>query len=135
MGLWEPFRLTSYFTIRTQSLDIEQFFATCPPNLDTCTGVPACPRTGLGVIPILIKPDVESSFHNSLIILGVTDIKFIIILIVDSQRLELNLDNQMFIKVKQMIQETNNLEHIVFCISSILYSRLPSTYRGHDCSQ
>ena len=51
----------------------------------------------LGAILILLRPEMKSTFHHTLITLAVTDILFVITLLVDSQRPDLNLDNQIFI--------------------------------------
>ena len=39
----------------------------------------------------------KSTFHHTLITLAVTDILFLAVLIVDTKRFDLDLDNQMFI--------------------------------------
>ena len=51
----------------------------------------------LGAILILRRPEMKSTFHHTLITLAVTDILFLITLVVDTQRLDLDLKNQVFI--------------------------------------
>ena len=48
-------------------------------------------------ILILLRPEMKSTFHHTLITLAVVDTLLVIILIVDCQRPDLNLDNQIFI--------------------------------------
>ena len=50
-------------------------------------------------ILILLRPEMKSTFHHTLITLAFVDILFVITLVVDSQRPDLNLDNQMFIMI------------------------------------
>ena len=46
---------------------------------------------------IINRPEMKSTFHHTLITLAVTDILFLAVLIVDTKRFDLDLDNQMFI--------------------------------------
>ena len=51
----------------------------------------------LAAILILLRPEMKSTFHHSLITLAVVDILFVITLLIDIQRFDLNIENQMFI--------------------------------------
>ena len=51
----------------------------------------------LGAILILLRPEMKSTFHHTLITLAVVDILFVITLIIDLQRFDLDLTNQVFI--------------------------------------
>ena len=46
---------------------------------------------------IILRPEMKSTFHHSLITLACVDILFVITLVIDSQKLDLDLNNQMFI--------------------------------------
>ena len=51
----------------------------------------------LGAILILMRPEMRSTFHQSLITLAIVDIIFVITLIVDTQvKVELNWDEYRF---------------------------------------
>ena len=58
-----------------------------------CVGV----LGNLGAILILLRPEMKSTFHHTLITLAVVDILFVITLIIDLQRFDLDLSNQVFI--------------------------------------
>ena len=58
-----------------------------------CVGV----LGNLGAILILLRPEMKSTFHHTLITLAVVDILFVITLIIDVQRFDLDLSNQVFI--------------------------------------
>ena len=51
----------------------------------------------LAAILILLRPEMKSTFHHSLITLAVVDILFVATLLVDIQRFDLNIENQTFI--------------------------------------
>ena len=51
----------------------------------------------LAAILILLRPEMKSTFHHSLITLAVVDILFVVTLLVDIQRFDLNIENQTFI--------------------------------------
>ena len=51
----------------------------------------------LAAILILLRPEMKSTFHHSLITLAVVDILFVITLLIDIQRFDLDIENQMFI--------------------------------------
>ena len=51
----------------------------------------------LAAILILLRPEMKSTFHHSLITLAVVDILFVITLLIDIQRFDLDIKNQMFI--------------------------------------
>ena len=51
----------------------------------------------LAAILILLRPEMKSTFHHSLITLAAVDILFVITLLIDIQRFDLNIENQMFI--------------------------------------
>ena len=48
-------------------------------------------------ILIYTRPEMKSTFHHTLITLACVDTLFIITIIIDIQRFDLNLDNQLFI--------------------------------------
>ena len=51
----------------------------------------------LAAILILLRPEMKSTFHHSLITLAVVDILFVITLLIDIQRFDLDIENQIFI--------------------------------------
>ena len=51
----------------------------------------------LAAILILLRPEMKSTFHHSLITLAAVDILFVITLLIEIQRFDLNIENQMFI--------------------------------------
>ena len=51
----------------------------------------------IGAIFILLRPEMKSTFHHTLIALAAVDILFIVILIVDSRNFDMDLNNQAFI--------------------------------------
>ena len=51
----------------------------------------------LGAILILLRPEMKSTFHHTLITLAVVDLLFIITLIIDTKRFDLDLKNQVWV--------------------------------------
>jgi hypothetical protein len=48
-------------------------------------------------IMILLRPEMKSTFHHTLIALAVVDIIFLVILMIEVQNLDLDIENQIFI--------------------------------------